>query len=105
MYRNVYPGHIRHHNRPSSGIWYLREGAPRNGIIGTVSYQLSLPSRSWTKDPIFKTGESIIILDTESRLAETYHSVGWIVRALDSQLKEFEFFWSDEISWRSVWQR
>lgn len=112
---NAFPGHLRHRNRPNLGTWYLKPAFGResrdkaSGVRfdtgGIISFQLSSPKRDWKNDPIFRSGDVLVIVGFETHVCETYKTPGWRVRALDKDLKEFEFFWTDEVPFRSVWQR
>lgn len=100
---------IRRHNRPYVGLWYLKhQKCPMGGIrhTQTISFQLSHHKRYWASDPIFQSGDKLVILSVK----ESYRSpipgrLGWEVQALDQNLNPFEFFWGDETAFRSVWER
>ncbi len=100
---------VRHHRRPYIGLWYLKyQKCPMGGIrhAQVISFQLSHKKRYWSSDPIFESGDKLVVLQIkESSNAPIAGRVGWEVKALDQNLQPFEFFWDDETPFRSIWER
>lgn len=95
---------IKRHNRPYIGLWYLKR--IKSGETSCISFQLSHHKRYWASDPIFQSGDKLVVLSVK----ESYRSpipgrLGWEVQALDQNLNPFEFFWDDETAFRSMWER
>lgn len=95
-----YASGAKKHNRPSLGPWYLKH--PKD--CDAISFQLRHKKRSWKNDPIFRSGDLLIVVGFEET-NNPYGSVGWEVTALDKDLNKFQFFWDDETSFRSIWRR
>lgn len=102
---------IRKHNRPYTGLWYLKyDPCPLGGIRRTVNYQFRLQlrhvARHYQHDPIFQSGDKLVIVSVkETNRSPLPGRVGWEVKALDQKLNPFEFFWDDETAFRSMWER
>ncbi len=92
---------IRRHNRPYRGLWYLKLQTE-----GGISFELSHKKRYWVSDPIFQSGDKLVILEVKESSNSTLPGrLGWEVKALDQHLNSFEFFWDDETAFRSIWER
>jgi hypothetical protein len=83
------------------GAWYLK--TQRDG--GAISFQLSHGKRDWKTDPIFRSGECLVVVGFSDNMTGPMGTVGWNVIAMDQKLSKFEFYWSDETPFRSVWRR
>ncbi len=96
-----WPAIVCRRNRPNLGAWYLKE--QKDGAA--ISFQLGHQRRSWKDDPVFRSGECLVVLGFVENMSGPHGTVGWNVTALDQNLNKFEFFWGDETPFRSVWKR